>query len=73
MEIETKLCNIINAANYEDIYNNLSELDYKIDYYLKNEKERNDIAIAGYNRAKNYHTYHNRAKTLIQIINQQSI
>lgn len=53
------------------IYENLEDLDQKVKYYLENEKEREEIALAGYNRSKNDHTYYERAKKIIEIINEQ--
>jgi hypothetical protein len=50
------------------VYNNLSELDEKVKYYLENEEERKTIANAGYERSKRDHTYYERSKTLIEII-----
>ena len=51
-------------------YNNLSEVDDLVKYYLENEDERNKIAEAGYLRVKSEHTYYHRAKKLIEIINE---
>jgi spore maturation protein CgeB len=52
------------------IYNNLDDLDSKVKYYLENEEEREIIAKAGYERSKKDHTYFERSKRLIEIINE---
>jgi spore maturation protein CgeB len=52
------------------VYNNLADLDDKVKYYLENEEERESIAKAGYERSKKDHTYFERSKRLIEIINE---
>ena len=52
------------------VYNDLNDLDNKVKYYLENEEERKKIAKAGYERSKKDHTYFERSKKLIQIINE---
>jgi hypothetical protein len=52
------------------VYNNLDDLDSKVKYYLENEEEREIIAKAGYERSKKDHTYFERSKRLIEIINE---
>jgi hypothetical protein len=52
------------------IYNNFSDLDNKINYFLKNESARIKIETAGCERVKKDHTYDERAKLLIEIINK---
>jgi spore maturation protein CgeB len=52
------------------IYESLEDLDSKVKYYLENEDERNKIAEAGYLRVKKDHTYFERVKKLIDIINE---
>ena len=52
------------------VYNDLNDLDNKVKYYLENEEEREKIAKAGYERSKKDHTYFERSKKLIQIINE---
>jgi glycosyltransferase involved in cell wall biosynthesis len=52
------------------VYENLEDLDNKVKYYLENKEERNKIAEAGYNRVKSEHTYFERSKKLIEIINE---
>lgn len=49
------------------IYNNIDELIGKIKYYLKYEKEREQIAKAGYERTIRDHTYKQRLKEIFQI------
>lgn len=52
------------------VYKSFAELDEKVKYYLENEKARLDIQRAGLERAKKDHTYFERAKKLIEIINE---
>lgn len=52
-------------------YKNSLELIDKIKYYLNNQNELFDIAKCGYNLVKEKHTYANRAKYLLEIINEQ--
>ena len=40
-------------------------LKTKIDYYLKHDKERESIRLAGHKRAKEEHTYIERWKTIL--------
>ncbi len=44
-------------------YSNKEDLAEKIKFYIKNEDEREKIRKAGYKRAKNEHTWHNRFET----------
>ena len=80
---ETTGCNTLLLTNYTPnlenlfelgkeivVYKDLSDLDDKIKYYLSNDSERIQISEAGYQRAKNNHTYNHRAKTLVDIINE---
>jgi spore maturation protein CgeB len=50
------------------VYDSLEDLNKKVRYYLENENERNQITEAGYLRAKNEHTYDNRAQLIIDSI-----
>lgn len=52
------------------VYDSIEDLDNKVKYYLDNSEERNKIAKAGHERAKKDHTYYERAKKLIDIINE---
>jgi spore maturation protein CgeB len=47
-------------------HGNLGDLKTKIDYYLKNNEERENIRMAGFERTKKDHTYVNRWKTIIE-------
>lgn len=49
-------------------YNNEKELVDKISYYLKNDKEREEIAKKGFNEAVSKHTYCHRMKDLIEVV-----
>ena len=52
------------------VYESIVDMDNKVKYYLDNAEERNEIAKAGHERAKKDHTYYERAKKLIDIINE---
>lgn len=52
------------------IYTSIEDLDNKVKYYLENDNERNIIAEAGYQRAKKDHTYFERSKKIVEIINE---
>jgi spore maturation protein CgeB len=47
-------------------YNNVDNLLSKIDYYLENEKERNQIAKNGYNKVKDKFTMIQMVKTILE-------
>lgn len=49
-------------------YNDLNDLKQKINYYLDNEEERNNIALAGYKRVLKEHTVLHRIKEIISKI-----
>jgi hypothetical protein len=51
-------------------YNNEGDLFEKIKYYLNNEEERNLIAKNGYNHVIEKHTYFQRMKYFINLINE---
>lgn len=50
-------------------YDNFNDLDEKINFYLNNESERKKIEDLGWQRSKKEHTYYERCKLLIEIIN----
>jgi hypothetical protein len=52
------------------VYTSIEDLDNKVKYYLENDNERNIIAEAGYQRSKREHTYFERSKKLVEIINE---
>lgn len=52
-----------------ETYDSMDNLNEKIQYYLDNESKRVEIQKAGYKRAKKDHTYFERAKILVDIIN----
>jgi hypothetical protein len=49
-------------------YENVEEMLEKINFYLKNENEREKIAAAGYEKSKNYHSYDIRSEQFISIV-----
>jgi len=50
------------------IYKSEDELDELIDYYLKNEEERENIAKKGQREVHKYHTYDNRVQYMFEKI-----
>ena len=50
--------------------NNIDEMKNKINYYLDNPIERENIAQNGYKEAKNKHSYQKRAEQLVNKFNQ---
>jgi spore maturation protein CgeB len=48
-----------------ETYKSLEELDKKIKFYLKNDKAREKVALAGYRRAQKYHKYTDRFKYIL--------
>ncbi len=68
--------NKINISKYFDVgkeiitFNDQKDLKEKAIYYLKNDKERNDIALASYQKVKNEHTLKHRAIKLIDFLNK---
>jgi spore maturation protein CgeB len=80
---ETLGCNTFLLTNYTEnlellfdinkdlvVYNNINDLFDKINYYLSNDKERNEISSNGFNKVKKKHTYLERSKQLINIIKE---
>ena len=53
-------------------FGNFDELKLKIDYYLANPAERNDIRIRGYLRTKRNHTYLTRWKTILETVEAEA-
>jgi hypothetical protein len=53
-----------NIVFYE--YNNFEQLKKLIDYYLKNDKEREAIRVAGHKLVKEKYTYKNRWKSILE-------
>lgn len=51
-------------------YDNNGDLFEKINYYLNNEKERNEISENGYDHVIKYHTFFERMKYLVSLINE---
>jgi hypothetical protein len=52
-------------------YDSADDLIQKINYYLNNETERNEIAKNGYDHVVNNHTYFKRMKQFIKIIKKE--
>ena len=49
-------------------YGSFSDLKQKIDYYLTHDDEREAIRLAGHERTKRDHTYHNRLTEMLSIV-----
>lgn len=54
--------------NEHYIETNINMFSEKIEYYLNNENKRKEIAEAGYNEAKNNHTYLKRTKYICELL-----
>jgi len=52
------------------LFDSTDELFKIIDYYLLHDREREEIALQGYNFVKEYHTYDHRIKEILEIIKQ---
>ena len=53
-------------------FNNFDDLRQKIDYYLNNDEEREQIRIAGHERTKKDHTYMRRWEQILEeVINEK--
>lgn len=57
-------------ATYE--FGDFEHLKYQIDFFLKNENEREKIRLAGHERTKQDHTYHNRMKYILETIESEN-
>lgn len=51
-----------------DVFHDLDELERKIDYYLKHEKDRLQIAMNGYKKVRKYFSYTVRAGEMVNRI-----
>lgn len=61
---------LFDIGNNIVVYDNEDDLINKIKYYLENDEERKEMAQKGYEHVKNNHTFLNRAKQLIKIIEE---
>lgn len=52
-------------------FNNFDYLKYQIDYFLKNEEEREWIRLRGHERTKRDHTYTNRLTEILNIVQNE--
>ena len=64
------LSNLFEVGKHLVTYNNPNDLFDKINYYLNNEEERNLISKNGYNHVIENHTYFQRMKYFISLINE---
>ena len=51
-----------------EVYYDLDDLEKKVAYYLKHEKQRIRIAINGYQKVRKYHTLTNRIEEILKYI-----
>jgi len=63
-------CHFKDGWNYVKI--NENNWQEKLEYYLKNDRERETIAQRGYETAMKYHTTNIRAKQFIDILKQNA-
>lgn len=61
-----KLDDMFKTGKEIESYNNSKELFEKIEYYINNDKDRSRISQTGYKKAKNYHTFKNRADVILK-------
>jgi len=66
VDYKSSLTELLDIGTNIESYNNELELFDKIDYYLENNDELSKISKQGYEAARKYHTYQNRAKTVIE-------
>lgn len=52
-----------------ETYESMEELEQKVQYYLAHEEERIEIAISGYEKVAQHHTYEQRLAEMIRILN----
>lgn len=50
-------------------FGNFNQLREKIDWYLGHDEEREAIRLAGHERTKRDHTYHNRLAAMFEVLN----
>lgn len=55
-----------------EVYRDLDELKEKTAYYLQHEKERIKIAMNGYQKVRKYHSYTNRMKHILKIMEEET-
>ncbi|MBP3476003.1 MAG: glycosyltransferase [Lachnospiraceae bacterium] len=51
-----------------ETYDSMEELEQKVQYYLAHEEERIEIAINGYEKVAQHHTYEHRLAEIIRIL-----
>jgi len=52
-------------------YGNFDYLKYLIDYFLKNEEEREEVRMRGFDKTSKHHTYTNRLSYLLETIQNE--
>jgi len=51
-----------------EIYSGMEELEDKVNYYLAHEEERKKIALSGYEKTKEHHTWKNRIRDMLNML-----
>jgi len=67
-----RLSDLFEIGKHLVVYESLEDCQNKISYYLAHEQERNEISNNGYLHVKEHHTFDNRCKMLVNIINSNS-
>ncbi|HWF65770.1 MAG TPA: glycosyltransferase [Acidobacteriaceae bacterium] len=63
--------NVYRIGDEIEVFDNLEQLKAKIRYYLEHPEERDRIALAGYERTRNCHTYEIRLKEIFDFALQR--
>lgn len=64
---QTELPDLLQIGEHLDSYSSFDELEEKISYYLEHPVLRKEIAQAGYETVKKYHTYPVRLETMLTL------
>ncbi len=56
-----------------DVFRSKKELKDKIEYYLKNPNERDEIAARGYEKVTKYHTYDLRMSEMLDFMEERGL
>ena len=59
---------VLDSNNLSSLFSKADKTNRKIDYYLKHDKEREAIRLAGFKRTKKDHTYTKRWADIIKIL-----
>ena len=64
---QSELPGLLTPGEHLESYGSFEELDEKISYYLTHEKERQEIAVNGYEYVRAHHTYPIRLSQMLQL------